>query len=163
MASALLAPTEKQRLFDLILPRLDEILASSMPRDEKLDFLVHLLRNDVPYYNWVGFYVVALDVPETLVLDRYAGEPTDHTRIRFGEGICGQAAATGKNFVVQDVSQETNYLSCSIHVKSEIVVPVFHQGRMLGQIDIDSHTLSPFTAEDSRFLETVCQKVAPIL
>ncbi|MDX2062705.1 MAG: GAF domain-containing protein [Bacteroidia bacterium] len=163
MAQALLATDEKRRLFDQILPRLDEILTSTMPREEKLDFVVNLLRNDVPHYDWVGFYLVDPTEDRTLVLGPYAGEPTDHTRIAFGQGICGQAAVTGQNFIVQDVSKETNYLSCSIHVKSEIVLPIFFEGRMTGQIDIDSHSVAPFTAEDEQFLAAVCQKVAPVL
>lgn len=163
MASTSLSPADKQRLFDQILPRLDEILTSTMPRDEKLDFLVHLLRNDIPYYNWVGFYIVDPTEDAMLLLDRYAGAETDHTRIPFGRGICGQAAATGETFVVQDVSAESNYLSCSVQTKAEIVMPVFKDGEMTGQIDIDSHTLNPFTDEDTRFLEAICQKVAPIL
>ena len=68
-----------------------------------------------------------------------------------------------QNFVVTDVSTQDNYLACSITVKAEIVVPIFVTGENIGQIDIDSNTLDPFTEEDERFLEFVCEKVATIL
>lgn len=153
----------KQKLFEQILPRIDEIVASSMLRTEKLEFICNLLRNDVPYYNWVGFYFVDPNADRMLDLGPYAGEHTDHTRIAFGQGICGQAADTGKNFVIQDVSKETNYLSCSVTVKSEVVIPIFLDGKLLGELDIDSHMLNPFSPEDEHFLEAICQKVAPVL
>lgn len=153
----------KKSLFDDLMVRLDEILSSSMPAEEKLHFVVNMLRNDVAYYDWVGFYLVDKNVPDELELGVYAGEETDHTRIKFGQGICGQAASTLKNFVVQDVSKEHNYLSCSIKVKSEIVLPIFHAGKLIGELDIDSHTLSPFSDDDVQFLEGVCQRVAPLL
>ncbi len=160
-APTLLSPDQKQRLYADLLVRIGEVAYSSMPREEKLDFIVHLLRTDVPHYDWVGFYLVDPHSPRELVLDRYAGEPTDHVRIAFGQGICGQAADRLDTFVVQDVSAESNYLSCSLHVKSEIVLPILHAGQLVGEIDIDSHTLAPFTDEDTVFLQAICDRVAP--
>lgn len=153
----------KKELFDDLMVRLDEIITSSMPADEKLHFVVNMLRNDVAYYDWVGFYVVDKQVPDELELGVYAGDETDHTRIKFGQGICGQAASTLKTFVVQDVSKENNYLSCSIKVKSEIVLPIFHEGKLVAELDIDSHTLSPFSADDEQFLEALCQRLGPLM
>ena len=75
----------------------------------------------------------------------------------------GQAAQREETFVVQDVSRETNYLSCSPHVKSEIVVPVFKDGAVAGEIDIDSHALAPFTQEDREFLEKAATLLAKLL
>ncbi len=91
------------------------------------------------------------------------GAPTDHTRIPFGKGICGQAAATENTFIVQDVTLETNYLSCSPDVRSEIVVPILKDGVVVGELDIDSHALAPFTDQDQAFLDAVCAQVAPLL
>jgi L-methionine (R)-S-oxide reductase len=90
------------------------------------------------------------------------GEPTDHTVIPFGKGICGQVAVSNQNFVVPDVSAQTNYIACSFTVKSEIVVPLFVNGINIGQIDIDSHVLNPFTQEDEQFLEFVNNEVAKL-
>ena len=100
---------------------------------------------------------------EELKLRSFAGEPTDHEIIPFGRGICGQVAVSNKNFVVPDVKAQDNYIACSIHVKSEIVVPLFKNGENIGQIDIDSHTADPFSQEDESFLEWVNEKVAEII
>jgi GAF domain-containing protein len=109
----------------------------------------------------VGFYFRNGD-REELKLGPFAGMPTDHDIIPFGKGICGQVAVSNKNFVVPDVMGQDNYIACSIHVKAEIVVPIFINGRNIGQIDIDSNTLDPFTEDDERFLEYVNALVAKI-
>ncbi|AKA34616.1 Putative GAF sensor protein [Flagellimonas lutaonensis] len=129
---------------------------------EKMQQICDLLRNTADYYDWVGFYFKNGDKRE-LKLGPYAGEPTDHTIIPFGKGICGQVAESNQNFVVPDVSAQDNYIACSLTVKSEIVVPLFKNGENIGQIDIDSNTPDPFTEADERFLEFVNQKVAEIL
>lgn len=120
-----------------------------------------MLIENVPHYDWVGFYLVDKAKKE-LVLGPFVGEPTEHIRIPFGRGICGQAAERRTTFVVQDVSKEGNYLACSPKVKSEIVIPLFKGGEIIGELDIDSHTLSPFTEEDRVFLEDVCKVVSEL-
>ena len=130
--------------------------------DERLLSICEVLEANVPYYNWVGFYFRNGD-KEELKLGPYVGEPTDHTIIPFGKGICGQVAVSNQNFVVPDVSAQDNYIACSITVKSEIVIPIFVNGENIGQIDIDSNTIDPFTEKDERFLEFVCAQVATIL
>lgn len=128
----------------------------------RLQNVCELLKNTVPHYDWVGFYFKNGD-KEELKLGPYAGAPTDHTIIPFGKGICGQVAVSNQNFVVPDVKAQDNYIACSITVKAEIVVPLFIGGENIGQIDIDSNTLDPFTDEDERFLEFVNVTVARIL
>jgi GAF domain-containing protein len=91
------------------------------------------------------------------------GAPTDHTRIPFGQGICGQAAERKETFVVQDVSMEDNYLSCSVDVRSEIVLPIMDGGEVLGELDIDSHAVSPFTEQDGQLLTGICELVVPLV
>lgn len=130
--------------------------------DQRLSEICELLKAEIPYYTWVGFYFKNGDKHE-LKLGPYAGEPTDHTIIPFGKGICGQVAVSNQNFVVPDVKAQDNYIACSIHVKAEIVVPLFKNGENIGQIDIDSNVPDPFTEEDERFLEFVNEKVAEIL
>lgn len=130
--------------------------------DEKMTKICGLLRENIPHYNWVGFYM-ANHKARTLHLKAYAGEATDHTVIPFGKGICGQVAESNANFVVPDVKGQDNYIACSINVKSEIVIPLFKNGKNIGQIDIDSHTLDPFTEKDEKFLEWVNVQVSGIL
>ncbi len=130
--------------------------------DTRLGEICELLRSEVPYYDWVGFYFRNGNKDE-LKLGPYAGAPTDHTIIPFGKGICGQVAVSNQNFVVPDVAAQNNYIACSITVKAEIVVPLFVNGENVGQIDIDSNTPDPFSEEDERFLEFINKKVAEIL
>lgn len=130
--------------------------------DARLGEICGLLKSNVPYYDWVGFYFKNGDKQE-LKLGPYAGAPTDHTIIPFGKGICGQVAVSNQNFVVPDVTAQDNYIACSITVKAEIVVPLFVNGENVGQIDIDSNTPDPFTAADERFLEFINREVAKIL
>jgi GAF domain-containing protein len=148
--------------FEKLKPEIKSILEqSTATREEKLFQICNLLSHKIEYYNWVGFYF-RNGKKEELILGPYVGAPTDHTVIPFGKGICGQVAVSNANFVVPDVSAQDNYIACSFTVKSEIVVPLFVNGENIGQIDIDSHVLNPFTEEDERFLEFVNQQVATL-
>lgn len=150
-------------MLELLKPRVRQILGvNGKSAEERLQELCNLLKSEIPYYNWVGFYF-RNGSKEELKLGPFAGEPTDHTLIPFGKGICGQVALSNRNFVVPDVSAQDNYIACSINVKSEIVVPLFVNGVNIGQIDIDSETPDPFSPEDERFLEYVNGEVAKIL
>ncbi len=147
--------------FSLLQPQIETIISEAISRDEKLLKICELLNQNIDYYNWVGFYFANHET-KTLHLGPYVGAPTDHTVIPFGKGICGQVAESNQNFVVPDVSAQDNYIACSFTVKSEIVVPLFVNGKNIGQIDIDSHEINPFSSEDERFLEFVNQQVAKL-
>jgi len=138
------------------------ILGNEDTREQKLQAVCDYLESEIPYYDWVGFYFKNGDKNE-LKLAEYTGEPTDHIIIPFGKGICGQVAVSNENFVVQDVSEQDNYISCGWKVKSEIVIPIFINGENIGQIDIDSHTANVFTANDEKSLEYICENIAKIL
>ncbi len=146
--------------FKELKPKVTEITTNSIiSREEKLLKICELLKNSIDYYNWVGFYFRNGE-KEELILGPYVGAATDHTVIPFGKGICGQVAVSNTNFVVPDVADQDNYIACSFTVKSEIVVPLFVNGVNIGQIDIDSHVLNPFTTDDERFLEFVNEEIA---
>ncbi len=130
------------------------IISWRKSRDEKLLGICKMLRDNVTHYNWVGFYIVKSE--GKLALGPYAGAPTDHIEIGFGTGVCGRAAEMKRALVVQDVSKETNYLSCNPNVRSEIVVPIMKNGEVVAELDIDSHAPSAFSEEDKNFLESVC-------
>lgn len=153
---------KKTMNFDQLKPVLKNIVAlENVSRDEKLLQICTLLNENISHYNWVGFYFANHDT-QTLHLGPYVGEPTDHTVIPFGKGICGQVAVSNQNFVVPDVQAQDNYIACSFTVKSEIVVPLFVNGENIGQIDIDSNVLDPFTEADERFLEFVNEEVSKL-
>jgi GAF domain-containing protein len=148
--------------FSEIQPLVIEIVtAENTSREEKLLQICALLESNVAHYNWVGFYF-ANPTTQTLHFGPYVGAPTDHTVIPFGKGICGQVAVSNANFVVPDVAAQDNYIACSFTVKSEIVVPLFVNGENIGQIDIDSNVLDPFTDADERFLEFVNNEIAKL-
>jgi len=128
----------------------------------KLLKVCQVLDKEISYYNWTGFYFKNGDKDE-LILGPYVGAETDHTIIPFGKGICGQVAVSGETFVVPDVHAQDNYLSCSIDTKAEIVVPIFKNGENIGQIDIDSHSIDPFTKKDEELLNWLCEEVAKVL
>jgi GAF domain-containing protein len=147
---------------DVLSNKIDIIIARKSSKEEKLQAICDFLENEISYYDWVGFYFKNGDKQE-LKLAQYTGEETEHTIIPFGKGICGQVAVTNENFVVQDVSEQDNYISCGWKVKSEIVIPIFVNGENIGQIDIDSHTANTFLAKDEKLLEYICEKVSKIL
>ncbi|WP_348668224.1 GAF domain-containing protein [uncultured Polaribacter sp.] len=148
--------------FEILKDKIDTLLLQKNTIGIKLQAICDLLEREILHYDWVGFYFKNGDKNE-LKLAQYTGEETEHTIIPFGKGICGQVAVTNKNFVVQDVSEQENYISCGWKVKSEIVIPIFVNEENVGQIDIDSHTANIFSADDEEFLEFICKKVAKIL
>jgi GAF domain-containing protein len=116
--------------------------------------MVKLLHERMLKYNWVGFYMLELAVrPPMLVLGAFEGAMTPHTRIPLNQGICGAAASSGRTIIVDDVSKDPRYLACSLETKSEIVVPVFVHGKVVGELDIDSHFPAAFTPEDQDIVQ----------
>lgn len=112
---------------------------------------------ELPGYNWSGVYRLE---GEELLLDEFVGESTEHTRIRVGVGVCGTAVKDNQNQVIGDVRKLDNYLACSLQTRSEIVVLIRKDGKVLGQIDIDGHEVGSFDKSDERFLERVAEMIA---
>ena len=137
----------------------DQLKNSKNHPIDALNKICEHLRENIEHYDWVGFYFHHPEKPK-LILKAFAGEPTDHIEIPFGKGICGQVAETDTNFRVDDVNDQDNYIACSIYTKSELVVPLFVDGKNIGQIDIDSHQKNAFSAEDEDLLKKINQLVA---
>jgi L-methionine (R)-S-oxide reductase len=133
------------------------LVASDAPDGEVLGGVVRLMHDAHPSWDWSGIYLMKDGV---LVLGPSTA-PADHDRIEIGEGVCGTAVSEDKNQVVEDVREVENYLACSIHTRSEIVVLIRHEGQIVGQFDIDSDTVGAFTAEDEALLEELAGVVAP--
>ena len=149
-------------MFEKLKSEITVLIENSKEVNQTLISICDALKSKIPHYDWVGFYFKN-DKKRELILGPYAGKPTDHSTIPFGRGICGQVAINNKNFVVPDVQAQDNYIACSLEVKSEIVIPIFVKGENIGQIDIDSNTLNPFSKADETFLEFICAKVATLL
>lgn len=136
-----------------LLSHMREMASTAPSLDALQKGIVEAIAHRLPYCNWTGFYMLDPNDPDTLVLGRYIGDPTPHVRIPVAQGICGAAAASAQTVLVDDVNADPRYLSCSIKTKSEIVVPVFAHGKVIGEIDIDSHTHAAFSQIDRKFLE----------
>jgi GAF domain-containing protein len=143
-----------------LLTAIGSAIAAAPNPDGAMTQAVRLLKDAIPYYSWVGIYL--LDGNE-LVLGPFLGKPSPHTRIPLGRGICGAAAAEKATIVVDDVNADPRYLACSIETKSEIVVPIMEDGEVLGEIDIDSDTPAAFGDADRRLLEQVAALLAESL
>jgi len=141
------------------LEAIDRIVNRGGEADEVLRAVVDVLHDQFDDYSWVGIYLVEGD---DLGLGPWKGpEATEHVRIPVGEGICGAAAATGRTEVVDDVNADPRYLSCFPSTRSEIVVPIAHEGRVVGEIDIDSDRPAAFGEDDRALLERVALLVSP--
>ena len=141
------------------LEAIDRIVNRAGEADEVLRAVVDVLHDRFDDYSWVGIYLVEGD---DLVLGPWKGpEATEHVRIPVGQGICGAAAATGRTEVVDDVNADPRYLSCFPSTRSEIVVPIDHEGRVVGEIDIDSDRPAAFGEDDRALLERVALLISP--
>ncbi|PSN84377.1 hypothetical protein B9Q11_00140 [Candidatus Marsarchaeota G2 archaeon ECH_B_SAG-F08] len=149
-----------QKSFELHIKKVESLLRGD--KKSALNSLVEYLRSNFRAYSWVGVYLLEGD---TLVLNAWSGKKaTEHTKIPIGMGLCGLAARTKQTVVVGDVSKDPRYLSCFPETKSEIVVPIIDSnGKVLGEIDIDSEELNAFDQSDKRFLEKVAEKLASFL
>jgi L-methionine (R)-S-oxide reductase len=143
-----------------LLTAIRSAIAAAPNPESAMTQTVRLLKDAIPYYTWVGIYL--LDGNE-LALGPFVGTPSPHTRIPVGSGICGAAAAEKATIVVDDVNADARYLACSIETKSEIVVPIMEDGEVLGEIDIDSDTPAAFGDADRRLLEQVAALLAESL
>lgn len=123
---------------------------------------VEILYERFPHYDWVGIYWVDPTGTE-LVLGPWTGpEATEHTRIPIGVGICGAAAASGQTEIIDEVSADPRYLACFTTTRSEIVVPIFGEGKVVGEIDIDGTDPAAFDQADALFLGEVAALLAPL-
>jgi GAF domain-containing protein len=137
-----------------IYSELGQIAERAATAQELMAQIVRKLHDKLPKYNWVGFYMLEMESEEsTLVLGPFVGAPTQHSRIPVTQGICGAAAASGQTVIVDDVHSDSRYLACSLETKSEIVAPVFVQGKVAGELDIDSHDPAAFGPEDRALVE----------
>ena len=141
------------------LEAVDRIVNRESEADEVLRLAVEVLHDRFDHYSWVGIYLVEED---DLVLGPWKGpQATDHVRIPIGQGVCGAAAASGETEIVDDVNADERYLACFPSTRSEIVVPIVYEGKVVGEIDIDSDKPSAFGPEDRALLERVAILISP--
>src|SRR3984885_15983795 len=140
--------------------QLNALAAGATSAQQLMEGITKLLHQKMLRYNWVGFYMLEKEGPQgVLVLGPFRGTMTPHSRIQMNQGICGAAASTGKTVIVDDVSADSRYLACSVETKSEIVVPIFVAGSIVGELDIDSHFPAAFVEAD----KTLCEHAAKLV
>jgi L-methionine (R)-S-oxide reductase len=155
-----MASTSTPKKIDEVRKALDILNSEGRTADQLMEGVTLLLNQHMLKYNWVGFYMLEPGAnPPMLVLGHFQGAMTPHTRIPLNQGICGAAASSGKTVVVDDVNSDPRYLACSLETKSEIVAPVFVNGKVAGELDIDSHFPAAFGAEDRELVEYCAQIV----
>jgi L-methionine (R)-S-oxide reductase len=141
------------------LEAVDRIVNRESEADEVLRQTVEILHDRFAQYSWVGIYLVE---ENNLVLGPWKGpQATEHVRIPIGQGVCGAAAASGQTELVDDVNADKRYLSCFPSTRSEIVVPIVYEGKVVGEIDIDSDAPAAFGPEDKTLLERVATLISP--
>jgi L-methionine (R)-S-oxide reductase len=155
-------PANYQSLAD----ELTHLASSADSAEHLMTMVVERLQELLKHYNWVGFYL--LDEGENgaepmLVLGPYVGAETPHKRIPLDQGICGAAVTSAQTVVVDDVNSDPRYLACSIETRSEIVAPVFVNGKVVGELDIDSHVPAAFTDDDRQLVEHCARLVGRYL
>lgn len=123
-------------------------------REDLLREAVEAIEAASERYDWVGVYLLDGD---HLQLHNYIGAATEHTRIPVGSGVCGTAVAENRDINVPDVRLLDNYIACSLHTRSEIVVLIRDRDseRVVGQLDLDSDREAAFTEQDQLELKIV--------
>ncbi len=145
---------------DRIISVLRGAFAKDSTRQQLLQIVADKIQAAGPPYTSVYLYMLHGD---DLVLEAYAGRDTEHTRIKVGHGVCGTAVATGLDQNVPDVRARENYIACNLFTKSELVVLLKRGGTILGQIDVDSDVLDPFTEEEVAEVRKVAEALAVLL
>jgi GAF domain-containing protein len=146
--------------YSATLTAIREALPTERTARTRLQRAMSIINGRHPKCEWVGIYLLRGD---TLELGPYVGEVTEHTRIPIGRGVCGTAVAERRNQLIEDVLKLDNYLACSATVRSEIVVLIWHEGGIVGQIDADCDQLGAFGPEDEAFLTEVASLLAPLV
>jgi len=142
-----------------LIQQVEKLVSSGHSRDEILLETCRLLKKNISKYTWIGFYLVHGD---ELMLGPFVGKPSPHTRIKFDSGICGAAVREGQTIVVDDVNADPRYLACSLETKSEMVVPIWKDSKIVGEIDIDSGELAAFNGKDIELLEKVSSALSAL-
>ena len=146
-----------------LLQELQEFARTAPNPTSLMDAMVRRLHEKMARYNWVGFYLVDAHDPEMLVVGPYVGSFTPNMRIPLDTGLCGAAARSGRSVVVDDVRNDSRYLAGSSMVISEIVVPIFANNKLVGELDIESYFPSTFSKAEQEFVEACAKIVAACL
>lgn len=153
MAEELFVPKDvtREELYKAIYPQLKALVTDEPDQIANMANITSALKESFGFF-WIGFYRV---VGERLVLGPFQG-PIACTSIAFGKGVCGTAWKEYKTIIVPDVDEFPGHIACSSLSRSEIVVPVIFDDKVIAVLDIDSAELNTFTEVDAYWLEKIC-------
>lgn len=143
-----------------VLQELQKYAATATTTKALMEGIARRLHEKLTRYNWVGFYLPDPGDSGYLIVGPFAGSFTPNARIPLSNGLCGAAATTGKVVVVQDVTKDVRYLAGTSMVKSEIVVPIFANKKLVAELDVESYFANTFTKDEQEFVETCADVVA---
>lgn len=142
---------DKEQQYQTLFPQIEALLVGETDMTANMANVAAALKQTFDFF-WVGFYVVKKDM---LVLAPFQG-PIACTRIRHGKGVCGTAWKEAKTLIVPDVELFPGHIACNAASRSEIVVPVIREGKVIAVLDIDSDKLDSFDEVDANYLERIC-------
>lgn len=145
---------------DKIVAALRGAFTHSATAKDLLQLAADRIQGSGPPYTSVYMYMLKGD---ELDLEAYAGRPTDHSNIPVGKGVCGTAVAESRDLNIPDVREITNYISCSIYTRSELVVLIRRGPLILGQIDVDSDAIDPFDDGEEAEIRKIADALAVLL
>jgi GAF domain-containing protein len=145
--------TSKEELYAGLLPQLSSLLADERDMIANAANVASLLFYTLPELNWAGFYFYKHG---ELVLGPFQGKPAC-VRIAMGRGVCGTAAEKRQTIVVEDVNNFPGHIACDVASRSEIVIPLIHDGRLIGVLDLDSPIPARFDDEDRAGMESLAK------
>ncbi|WFE84228.1 MULTISPECIES: GAF domain-containing protein [Parabacteroides] len=144
----------KEQQYQTLFPQIESLLAGENDTIANMANVAAALKQTFNFF-WVGFYIVKDDM---LVLAPFQG-PIACTRIRYGKGVCGTAWKETATQIVPDVDLFPGHIACNSDSKSEIVVPVIRDGKVVAVLDIDSDELNSFDETDAVYLEKICRLI----
>ncbi len=153
-----MTPAHKELLLEL-----QSFAPTAATAESLMERIAKRLHEKMTRYNWTGFYLVDPADSNYLIVGAYAGSFTPNVRIPLDRGLCGAAASSGQVVVVQDVTKDPRYLAGSSLVKSEIVVPIFVNKKLAGELDVESYFADTFTKTEQEFVEACAGVVAEYL
>jgi len=146
---------DKEEIYTQIVPLIDGLLDPDEPVLSALANLTAVLKEAFEKISWIGFYIIKSD---KLYLGPFQGKVAC-TVIESGKGVCGTAAEKMETIIVKNVDEFPGHIACDAGSKSEIVVPIFSEGKIWGVLDLDSYEYSSFDEIDKKYLEQICKRL----
>jgi L-methionine (R)-S-oxide reductase len=164
MSEEISIPSEagKQERYEMLMPQLTALVEGEPDTIANLANLVAAFKSAFNFF-WIGVYFVKeKDGKEELVLGPFQG-PVACTRIGFGKGVCGTSWKERKTIIVPDVDQFPGHIACSSKTKSEIVVPILRDNKVIAVLDIDSKYPDDFDNTDALYLEQAAKWIVNLI